>query len=243
MKLIQMGNIQENFKLDFYAALSTACFKRKPKLNSIARATMGSIAIVDYKMGNLRSVEKTCKSLGVEVLITSDPDKIASATKLILPGVGHFGEAMKQLHQLNLYTALNEAVLERKVPIMGICLGMQLMAKSSEEGNSEGLGWFDAQVVRFKINDTLRYKVPNTGWNSVTIEKDHSIFNQIEAPEFYFVHAYHMVCNQNEDILCTTHYESDFTSAVSKNNILGFQFHPEKSHDAGKSLFRNFISI
>lgn len=204
---------------------------------------MEAITIVDYKMGNLRSVEKTCKSVGANVILTSDPEKIASATKLILPGVGHFGEAMKQLHQLNLYNTLNSAVLERKVPIMGICLGMQLMAASSEEGSCEGLGWFDAQVVRFKIKDTLRYKVPNTGWNSANIEKEHTIFEGIETPEFYFVHAYHMVCNRNEDVLCSTHYESDFTSAVSKENLVGFQFHPEKSHDAGKSLFRNFMSF
>lgn len=204
---------------------------------------MEAITIVDYKMGNLRSVEKACKAVGADVIITSDPKKIASATKLILPGVGHFGEAMKQLHQLQLHSVLSNAVIERKVPIMGICLGMQLMAGASEEGDCEGLGWFDADVVRFQMKDTHRFKVPNTGWNSVSIEKEHSIFNGLQAPEFYFVHAYHMQCSDKKDVLCRTNYESDFTSAIAKENILGFQFHPEKSHDSGKTIFRNFMSF
>ena len=204
---------------------------------------METITIVDYQLGNMRSVEKTFKALGSNVEISSDPTVILNATKLVLPGVGHFGEAMKQIHNLNLYNSLNNAVLERKIPIMGICLGMQLMARFSEEGNSEGLGWFDAKVERCQRRDTLRYKVPNTGWNSVKIEKKHPILDSIETPEFYFVHAYHVVCENQEDILCTTNYESDFTSAIAKENIVGFQFHPEKSHDDGKLLFQKFINL
>ena len=216
------------------------------------------LVIVDYKMGNHHSVKKKLDGLKVVSLISSDPEIILNASKLILPGVGHFGKAMENLRSMNLIAALNEAVLIKKTPILGICLGMQLMAKSSEEGTEnrelraesrdlfsvKGLGWFDAEVVKFRVHDTLRYKVPHTGWNSISIEKESPLMNGIPVnSEFYFVHSYYMKANDASDVLNYTDYESKFASAVSKENIFGFQYHPEKSHDVGLLLLKNFLEL
>jgi glutamine amidotransferase len=209
------------------------------------------LVIVDYKMGNLHSVNKKLDRLKVDAVISSDPVVILNATKLILPGVGHFGNAMKNLREMHLLDALNEAVLVKKTPILGICLGMQLMAKTSEEtlehgtwNMEHGLGWFDAEVVKFQFEDTLRFKVPHTGWNTVTIEKESPLMNDIpENSEFYFVHSYYMKANDPADVLNYTDYGTTFAFAVSKENIFGFQYHPEKSHDVGMKLLENFSRI
>ena len=228
------------------------------------------LVIVDYHMGNHHSVKKKLDSLKVESIISSNPVDILRADKLILPGVGHFGKAMENLRKLNLIDALNEAVWVKKTPILGVCLGMQLMAKSSEEGISTdarctsdlepitsseveprtssevemGLGWFDAEVLKFKVNDTLRYKVPHTGWNTISIEKESPLMKNISPDsEFYFVHSYYMKANDASDVLNYTDYESKFASAVSKENIFGFQYHPEKSHDVGMLLLKNFLEL
>ena len=198
--------------------------------------------IVDYGMGNLGSVKRKLDRIGVESVISSKPDELAACKKLILPGVGHFGMAVGELKKRGLWDFLNEAVLNQKKPILGICLGMQLMAKTSEEGDTEGFGWFDAAVVRFRIEDTLRYKIPHMGWNGVTVEKESPLFEGIHRTSgFYFVHAYHMVCKEETDILNQTIYNIPFVSAVEKENIIGVQYHPEKSHDAGERLLRNFV--
>ena len=198
--------------------------------------------IVDYGMGNLGSVKRKLDRIGVESVISSKPDELAACKKLILPGVGHFGMAVGELKKRGLWDFLNEAVLNQKKPILGICLGMQLMAKTSEEGDTEGFGWFDAAVVRFRIEDTLRYKIPHMGWNGVTVEKESPLFEGIHRTSgFYFVHAYHMVCKEETDILNQTIYNIPFVSAVEKGNIIGVQYHPEKSHDAGERLLRNFV--
>ena len=198
--------------------------------------------IVDYGMGNLGSVKRKLDRIGVESVISSKPDELAACKKLILPGVGHFGMAVGELKKRGLWDYLNEAVLNQKKPILGICLGMQLMAKTSEEGDAEGFGWFDATVVRFRIEDTLRYKIPHMGWNGVTVEKESPLFEGIHRTSgFYFVHAYHMVCKEETDILNQTIYNIPFVSAVEKGNIIGVQYHPEKSHDAGERLLRNFV--
>jgi cyclase len=209
-------------------------------------------------MGNLHSVKKKLDHLKVDAVISSDPAIILNATKLILPGVGHFGNAMKNLREMHLLDALNEAVLVKKTPILGICLGMQLMAKTSEEtlehgawnmehGNVNkelGLGWFDAEVVKFSYEDTLRFKVPHTGWNTISIEKESPLMKDIPAnSEFYFVHSYYMKANDSNDVLNYTDYGIKFASAVSKGNIYGFQYHPEKSHDVGMKLLENFCGF
>lgn len=200
------------------------------------------VAIVDYKMGNIHSVARKLKLLGVEYDVSDNPETILSADKLILPGVGHFGKAMNQLKESKLINILNEAVIGQKKPILGICLGMQLMAESSEEGNVHGLGWFDAKVVEFKVNDKLKFKIPHTGWNQVSIKKENPLNNSLPInPEFYFVHSFHFVANQSSDILHTTLYEDEFVSAVQRENIVGVQYHPEKSHDAGIQLIKNFV--
>jgi len=202
------------------------------------------VAIVDYGMGNLHSVRRKLDRIGVHAQLTSDPDELLRADKLLLPGVGHFGKAMEHLESLGLVPALNEAVVVRKTPILGICLGMQLFARRSEEGGSEGLGWIDADVVRFGIDDTRRLKVPQMGWNGVRIARSSPMLEGVtEQTEFYFVHAYHMVCRDSEDVLCDTDYGYAFTSVVQRENLYGVQFHPEKSHDAGEALLRNFLSL
>jgi imidazole glycerol-phosphate synthase subunit HisH len=202
------------------------------------------ITIIDYGMGNLRSVQKKFVRVGATVEISKDSKIISKADKLILPGVGHFANGIKNLKDYGIWEIINNKVLEEKTPILGICLGMQLMAKISEEGDVEGLGWFDADVVRFQIKDQLKYKVPHMGWNNAVINKDSLLFQNIpDDAMFYFVHSYHMKCHSVQDILATTEYEYPLTSAIQKDHIFGTQFHPEKSHDWGELLFKNFTNL
>ena len=199
------------------------------------------ITIIDFGMGNVGSIKRKLHLLGSNSIVTSDFEKIRSSSKLILPGVGHFGSAVNELKKRGLWEVLNKEVLVNKKPILGICLGMQLMAKHSEEGNESGFGWFDAEVVRFNVKDTLRYKVPHMGWNQVALKKSSPLFENIDLGQgFYFVHSYHLKCNDQSDILNETVYEYPFVSAIQKDNIYGVQFHPEKSHEAGEQLLRNF---
>ncbi len=202
------------------------------------------LVIVDYGMGNLNSVKRALDRMRVDALISSDPKEIAGSDKIILPGVGHFAKAMSNLKELNLLDVLNEAALVKKKPILGICLGMQLLAKHSEEGDSEGLGWFDADVVKFEVSDKLKYKIPHMGWNQVSIKKQSSLMKNIpEMSEFYFVHSYHVKTKTRTDDLNETEFDYVFSSAIEKDNIFGVQYHPEKSHDAGAQLLENFIKL
>jgi glutamine amidotransferase len=202
------------------------------------------VAIVDYGMGNLHSVKRKLDRIGVHPQLTDDPSELLRADKLVLPGVGHFGKAMEHLETLGLASALHEAVLERKTPILGICLGMQLFARHSEEGDTKGLGWIDADVRRFVVDDTRRFKVPHMGWNGVRVARADPLLEGVtEQTEFYFVHAYHVVCRREEDVLCSTDYAYPFTSVVQQGNIYGVQFHPEKSHEAGEAMLRNFLYL
>ena len=202
------------------------------------------IVIVDYSMGNLNSVLKKLIQLNADAVISSDPKVISQADKLILPGVGHFEKAVEIIHQKGLWEVLNQAVLIDKKPILGICLGMQLMAQSSEEGNAQGFGWVDATVNRFQVNDSLKFKVPHTGWNQITIKKESKLMLGLtNESEFYFVHSFHVKTNDTEIVLSSTEYETSFVSAFEKGNIFGVQFHPEKSHDSGKLLLTNFLKV
>lgn len=202
------------------------------------------IVIIDYGMGNLRSVEKKLLKIGAEVEITNSSEIIKSSTKIILPGVGNFKKAVENIQNLGLWDILNKEVIENKKPILGICLGMQLMARHSDEGNANGFGWFDAEVLKFKIENKLHYKVPHIGWNSVETKKKSFLFNNLPNNSyFYFVHAYYFKCNNSNDIIGKSEYEIKFTSAIQKDNIYGVQFHPEKSQDIGETLFNNFLRL
>lgn len=205
---------------------------------------MNKITILNYQMGNLLSVAKKVKQNGSEAQFIDTHQEILAAEKIILPGVGHFGKAMENLKKLDLLGALNEAVLDKKIPVLGICLGMQLMAKNSEEGDVDGLGWFDASVTRIKVSDSIKFKIPHTGWNSIEINKPSTLMQNLSKySEFYFVHAYHMECNDSKDILNTTQYDNSFVSAIEKENIFGVQYHPEKSHQNGNQLIKNFVNL
>ena len=197
------------------------------------------ITIIDYGMGNLGSIANMIKKVGHKSIITSDIEEIKKARKLILPGVGAFDNGMKHLKDSDLIEVLNKKVLIEKTPILGICLGMQLMTNSSEEGNINGLGWVDAQAKKF-VSDEL--KIPHMGWNIVKHKKTSKLFDENGTEKrFYFVHSYCVSCNNKDDILTTTPYGHDFISSFEKENIIGVQFHPEKSHKFGMNLIRNFV--
>jgi len=199
------------------------------------------ITIVDYKMGNLMSIQNMLKKLGYEAQITSDPEKIRDASKLILPGVGSFGAAMAAITELGITDALNQFVLVDKKPILGICLGMQLMCSYSEEGNIGGLNWIDASVKRFpKVVNEGKLKVPHIGWNKVVGSSE--FLKDDTENKFYFVHSYFVELNLKEEQLMESTYGISFCSAFQKDNILGVQFHPEKSHKFGMHLLKTFAS-
>lgn len=203
------------------------------------------ITIVNFKMGNIRSVVNALNYLGVTCRVSFDPAEIITSEKLILPGVGSFNVAMRNLNEAGLVGPLNEAVLEKKRPILGICLGMQLLAGVGEEdGETLGLGWIDARVERFKSDDPL-IRIPHTGFNAVRFS---SQGNRLFAPlsnhaDFYFVHSYHMVCNRTEDVTGRADYYGEFVASVEKDNVFGTQFHPEKSQSNGLMVLRNFAGI
>lgn len=203
------------------------------------------IAIVDYGMGNLGSVANMLRRLGVPACITGDPVCVARADKLILPGVGAFDQGMRSLGSRGLVDVLRERVLEQGVPLLGICLGMQLLTRGSEEGSLPGLGWFEADTVRFRApvqspgsGQTL--KIPHMGWKPVAVRKPDTLFKGLEAgARFYFVHSYHVV-GDPEDIVAVAEHGDEFVAAIEKDHISGVQFHPEKSHRYGMALLRNF---
>lgn len=202
------------------------------------------ITIIDYGMGNLGSIRNMLKKIEVESEITSDINKIKLATKLILPGIGAFDNGMENMKKMGLIPVLNELVLVKNVPVLGICLGMQLMTHSSEEGVLPGLGWIEAETKRFVFPAEVNLKIPHMGWNNITIVKPEVISKNLNnQSRFYFVHSYHVVCEKQYDILFQTNYGYDFTSAFQKENIIGVQFHPEKSHKFGMTLLKNFSEI
>ncbi len=203
---------------------------------------MSEVVIIDYGMGNLRSVYNKVKRMGVNCVITSDPKVVRTANGLVLPGVGHYGKAMGNLKLLGILEVLENVVLKEQVPILGICLGMQLLFECSEEGNEQGLGWIKGEVVRFRLPKKI--KIPHIGWNSTEQEKQHTIISNVPNHSLvYFVHSYHAVPKEKEDILETTHYGYSFASSVQKGNIIGMQYHPEKSQDIGGQIFKNFIQM
>ncbi len=201
------------------------------------------IIIIDYGMGNLRSVQKAFERINVPVRISNNPDEILKAEKLVLPGVGHFEQGVKNLKDRGLFTSLNEGVLKNKIPIIGICLGMQLMTDFSEEGNCNGFGWIKGKTKKFSFRDN-GLKIPHMGWNNLSIVNTDSIFESITSDNFfYFVHSYFISCEDKNNILAETNYGNKFVSSFQKENIFGCQFHPEKSHDAGLQILKNFADL
>jgi len=193
---------------------------------------------------NIGSIFNMLKKIGANAVIASDISMIEKAEKLILPGVGAFDNGMTNLREQGLIEILNKKVIKGKTLILGICLGMQLMTKSSEEGTSKGLGWFNASTIRFKFDEKNNLKIPHMGWNTVQLNKESSLFKEMfDEPRFYFVHSYHVVCNDEQDILTRTYHGYEFVSAIQKDNIMGVQFHPEKSHKFGMKLLKNFMEL
>ena len=203
------------------------------------------VVIVDYGMGNLGSIVNMLKRVGAQARVSSAINEIENADKLILPGVGAFDSGMQRLQELNLVEVLDDKVLNRKTPTLGVCLGMQLITKRSEEGVLPGLGWIDGETIRFRFDPKqANLKVPHMGWNTITIQREGALFKEMNhEARFYFVHSYHVVCNRPEDILTTTHHGYDFVSAVQRENLMGAQFHPEKSHKFGMKLLKNFVEL
>lgn len=200
------------------------------------------IAIIDYQMGNLGSIRNMLKKVGAPATVTSDLDEIAAAEKLVLPGVGAFDVGMTHLREMGLVDLLGRRVVRDGVPILAICLGMQLLTERSEEGRLPGLGWLEAETVRFRIDArTSGLKVPHMGWNSIRLRREDPLFKDLEPDAgFYFVHSYHLLCRCDEDVLAETHHGYDFVCAVRRGNIMGTQFHPEKSHRYGMRVLSNF---
>ncbi len=198
------------------------------------------ITIVDYNMGNLGSIRNMLKKIGIDSEVTADASTIAAARKLILPGVGAFDAGMDNLERSGLIPVLNERVVQARVPTLGICLGMQLMTRGSDEGRRKGLGWVDAEALRFRPADAA-LKVPHMGWNRVMPVRPSPLTEGLpHEPRFYFVHSYYVHCHDDADVLLSTPYGEVFHSAFRHGNVVGVQFHPEKSHKFGMALLRNF---
>lgn len=203
------------------------------------------ITIIDYGLGNIKAFVNVYERLNIEIKIAHRPDDIKNATKIILPGVGAFDHAMSQLNQSGMREELEKQVLLNNIPVVGICVGMQMLAKSSEEGKLPGLGWvdgvvnlFDASMIPFKT------RLPHMGWNTIDPVKKVPLLDGFDSQSrFYFLHSYYFVCNNSEDVIATTNYGIIYASAVAKNNIFGIQFHPEKSHMNGIQLLHNFAKL
>ena len=202
------------------------------------------IVIVDYGIGNLASVLNMFKKIGAtNVCISKDYALIEKATKLILPGVGAFDAGMDNLEKSGLIPLLNKKVIEEKIPLLGICLGMQLLTNKSEEGVNPGLGWIDAETVKFNLDPALKLKVPHMGWNYIKVLNQNPLIDMGSKNRFYFVHSYYVKCKDESQSIATSDFGIDFTCMINKDNIYGAQFHPEKSLKFGMQVLENFVKL
>ena len=194
--------------------------------------------IIDCSINNSGSLLNMIKKVGFDAKISDDISDLRAANGIFLPGNGSFDSGMMALAKDNLREKLEECVLDKKIPLMGICLGMQLLSKGSEEGVAQGLGWIDAKVLKFK--KTKQIKVPHMGWNDVFVKKNNVLITDDSQPRFYFVHSFYMKCASETDIILSSQHGIEFVAGIQKNNIFGVQFHPEKSHTFGSRLIENF---
>lgn len=201
------------------------------------------ISVIDYGAGNVGSVIRMIEKIGGKAQRVSTAAELDAATIAILPGVGAFDYGMTQLAGKGLIEALDRAALVRRIPILGICLGMQLMCRCSEEGELAGLRWFDADVKKFEFDQALRLPIPHMGWNTLGLKRENRLLdNTMARARYYFVHSYWVSCNNPEDVIATTEYGNTFVSAFARNNLYGVQFHPEKSHRFGMAMLKNFLA-
>lgn len=203
------------------------------------------VTIVDYGVGNLASIANMARKAGTNCVVSGDPTVLSTAERLILPGVGAFDRAMAQLEERGLIPVLTERAMERRVPTLGLCLGMQLFGRGSEEGSRPGLGWIAADNRRFQFSapTTTALKVPHMGWNYIEPAAPAALLERLPPePRFYFVHSYHLHCDDPADVMCWTTYGYRFASGIHRGNLWGTQFHPEKSHAFGLALMKNFFA-
>ena len=200
------------------------------------------ICVIDYGIGNLGSILNMLKRIGAPAMVSGDPSEICKADRLILPGVGAFDTGMRNLAERGLITVLEQRALGDRVPILGVCLGAQLLTERSQEGVLPGLGWIPGETVHFDLDPAdTRLKIPHMGWSEVRATRAHPLFAGLDdEARFYFVHSYHLSCRDEENVLGVARHGYDFPAAIGAGNMLGVQFHPEKSHRYGMQLLRNF---
>lgn len=202
------------------------------------------IAIIDYGVGNLASIKNMLKKAGYESVITSDSALIKDADKIILPGIGAFDHCMQKFNASDLRPLVTAKVMEEKIPLLGICVGLQMLMENSEEGIEPGLGWIEGKTIKFKRDELGDLKIPHMGWTDITVSKPSALIQNIgEKPRFYFVHSFYVKPDHQQDELLNAHYGYDFTAAVNRDNIFGVQFHPEKSHKYGMKILENFARL
>lgn len=202
------------------------------------------IAIVNYGVGNLASIKNMLKKIGCDCEMATDAETIYKASKIILPGIGAFDHCMSEFNKSGLRDVVTKKIIEEKTPVLGICVGLQMLMEGSEEGIEPGLGWIAGKTVKFQKEKVGDLKIPHMGWTNVRLEKESPLTENLEAhPRFYFVHSYHVVPENKSDELLSANYGYDFTAAVSRDNIYGAQFHPEKSHKYGMKILENFARI
>ena len=201
------------------------------------------ISVVNYGVSNIGSMVNMLKKIGVPAVVVSKPEEIERAEKIILPGVGAFDNGMAALTAMNLGEALKRRVRKDRVPLLGVCLGMQMLADGSQEGQMAGLGLIAGTCVRFQSNGAAPVKVPHMGWDELAVCRESPLLSGLERPRFYFVHSFHFVCRDSSDELAKARHGIEFTAAVARDNVWGVQFHPEKSHRFGMALLRNFAAL